>query len=326
MTHALREWLHRWNELVPARDRIELVSPPIIIARMMRYAVKHHWATTTLDDVRARDPEFVALMLDLARIFSRVFRLQVEGVDNVPASGPVLLVGNHNGGLVPTDTFFTLLAIFDRFGPARAVSLLAHDFLIEDDLFQRYARRLGVVRANHEGAHGALRAGNALLVYPGGDVETFRTFRDRKKIDLAQRTGFIALALREHVPIVPVVSAGTHEQFVVLSRGDRFARRIRLHEWARTEVFPLVLALPWGLTSGFFPYLPLPAQTSIAFGEPIRWPSLDPEDPAAVLACVAEVEARMQTMLDRLYAGRRFLLGRPRSADARARRAIAAPL
>ena len=63
-----------------------------------------------------------------------------------------------------------------------------------------------------------------MLVYPGSDLDTFRPFRDRDKIVLGGRKGFLELALRERVPIVPVVTAGTHEQIIVLTRGDRLAR------------------------------------------------------------------------------------------------------
>ena len=55
-----------------------------------------------------------------------------------------------------------------------------------------------------------------------------------------------------------------------------------------------MLALPWGLTSGFVPYLPLPAQTTLAFGSPITWPELGPEDaerPEVLERCYREVEA-----------------------------------
>lgn len=109
-----------------------------------------------------------------------------------------------------------------------------------------------------------------------------------------------------------MVSVGTHEQLIVLARGERAARLTHAHRWARSEVLPLVFALPWGITSGFVPYLPLPAQTAVAFGAPILWPELAPEsaeDPLVLERCYAEVEARMQAMLDRLSEGRRFLIG-----------------
>lgn len=310
------DWVVRARRLVPREDRRVLLSPPRLVARFMRFALLRHRgqaAQSSADDVRARDPEFVALLLDWFGLASKYyFRLRVEGVENVPVSGPVLLVGNHNGGFVPTDAFFTALAIRDHFGSGRAVYALAHDFIFEDPLLRSYASRLGMLRAGHESARHAFAAGGCVLVYPGSDLETFRPFRDRGKIVLGGRKGFLALALREGVPIVPVVAAGTHEQAIVLTRGDRLARLLHAHAWARTEVLPLMLALPWGLTSGFVPYVPLPAQTSLAFGEPLIWPDLTPADadrPEVLERCYRDVESRMQAILDRLSKGRRFLLG-----------------
>lgn len=169
--------------------------------------------------------------------------------------------------------------------------------------------------AGHDSANHAFAAGACVLVYPGSDMDTFRPFGDRNKVVLAGRTGFIKkLALRAGVPIVPVVTAGTHEQLVVLARGDRLARRLHAHVWARTEVLPLVLALPWGLTSGFLPYLPLPAQTTQSFLPPMTWPELGPasaEVPADVQRCYRDVEAAMQAELTRITRGRLLFRGQP---------------
>jgi hypothetical protein len=135
----------------------------------------------------------------------------------------------------------------------------------------------------------------------------------------------VKLALRERAPIFPVVSVGTHEQLVVLTRGRWIARLTHAHVWMRSEVFPIVLSLPWGITSGFIPYLPLPAQTTVAFGEPIAFPELGPQsadDPEVVERCYRQVEARMQAMLDRLSEGRRFLLGSKRANGSEATNAV----
>jgi len=273
----------------------------------------------TADEVRARDPELVSLVCDLFRwLGEHYFRLRVEGVDHVPP-GPVLLIGNHSGGLLPSEGFFSALAIHDRFGAGRAVYALAHDFLFEDPTLRRYAGRLGILRAGHDSAHHALAAGHCVLVYPGSDLDTFRTFRHRDRVVLGGRTGFIKLALRERVPIVPIVTAGTHEQLIVLARGDRLAKLLHAHAWARTEVVPLVRAIPWGLTLGFVPYLPLPSQTSQVFLPAISWPELPiaaADSPEIVDRCYREVETAMQAAMDRLSRDRRFLLGRPRDRGA----------
>ena len=115
------------------------------------------------------------------------------------------------------------------------------------------------------------------------------------------------------MPIIPVVSVGTHEQFVVLTRGDRFAKLLGLKKLFRVEVMPIALSIPWGITSGFMPYWPLPAQTTIQFAEPISWPDISSdqaEDPAVLERCYREVEARLQRALDGISADRLPFLGR----------------
>jgi 1-acyl-sn-glycerol-3-phosphate acyltransferase len=312
---ALGAWLRRAAALIPPSDRIVLLSPPLLLAKFARYALSGQKRAALADDPDARSPEMVDLVLDLFQLLARYyFRLEVRGVDNVPAAGPALLVGNHNGAMLPADGFFTALAIRDRFGAGRAMYALAHDVLFFDPTLRRYALQIGALRAGHESARRVFARGGLVLVYPGSDVETFRPWSDRGKIVLGGRTGFLRLAIGAGVPIVPVVSAGTHEQLVVLSRGDRLAKALRMHRWARTDFFPIVLAAPWGLTTGFAPYLPLPAQTTVAFGAPISWPSLGPgdaEDPHVLERAYRQVEGAMQAMLDTLMDGRRPFLGQP---------------
>jgi 1-acyl-sn-glycerol-3-phosphate acyltransferase len=316
---GIDDWMRRAAALVPLRDRVELLSPPILVEKFARYTLTRHQHEESSDEPALRDPEFVRLMLDLFRALGRhYFRLEVRGVENVPAEGPVLFVGNHNGGLLPADSFFTALAVWDRFGPSRAVYALAHDFLFSDVTLRRYALRLGILRAQHDGARRALAVGGIVLVYPGSDLDAFRPWSTRNRVVLGGRKGFIKLALAARVPILPIVGTGTHEQLIVLTRGDGLARRLNMHRWARTFVCPIVLAAPWGVTSGFVPYLPLPAQTTVAFGKAITWPELSPadaQDPAVLARCYAEVEATMQSMLDEITEGRLPFVGQRRRRD-----------
>jgi 1-acyl-sn-glycerol-3-phosphate acyltransferase len=98
----------------------------------------------------------------------------VRGLDHIPAEGPVLLVGNHSGGTVIVDTFVFAQAFYDRFGPGRVFYQLAHDLVFKVVGARALVQRYGTVPASPENMAQALKRDAALLVYPGGDHETFR--------------------------------------------------------------------------------------------------------------------------------------------------------
>jgi 1-acyl-sn-glycerol-3-phosphate acyltransferase len=116
----------------------------------------------------------------------------------------------------------------------------------------------GAIAANRINADRALDRGAAVLVFPGGDVDACKPFRDRYKIDFGSRRGFIRLALERRIPIVPVVSAGAHESLFIYSRGDALAQRLRLDK-RLFQRFPHRVRPPLGLVVGVpYPHLPHP--------------------------------------------------------------------
>lgn len=308
----LESWVERARRHVEWEDLLHL-EPIHIYFTVLDFIDPDTRVREWCPTVDARDPDFVDLVLDAVRIVARTwFSLKVEGVENVPREGPALLVANHNGGILPLDSLFTLLAIRDAQGVERPVNLLGHDLLGADKVARRLFPKLGIVRADMDSAARALQAGHLVLVYPGSEMESWRPWTQRDRVVLGQRQGFMRLALQEGVPIVPLVSVGTHEQLLVLRRGARLARLLGLHSRLRAEAFPIVFALPWGITTGFMPYLPLPAQTTLRFGPPLAWPHLGKEsadDEATVSACREEVRVALQSMLDDLHRGRVPLLG-----------------
>lgn len=310
----LRAWYGRASRVIDGKD-LWLLTPPGIMSILLR-GMRDRLTAAKLppcDDLDAYDPELVAVLADLARVLARYyFRLQLRGVEHVPKEGPALLVGNHNGGALPFDSLFTVLAVYDHISPSRILHGLAHDALFIDPKIRGYAQRVGAVRAGRGVAERALGRGRLLLVYPGSDWDACRPFSDRHRVVLHGRRGFLRVALRTGVPIVPVVSVGTHEQLLILTRGDRLARLTGMHRLLRTDTLPISLSVPWGINLAYVPYLPLPAQTSVWFGEPLRFPDVRPDqaDDEEVLArCYAQVESRMQAMLDELSQGRVPVLG-----------------
>jgi 1-acyl-sn-glycerol-3-phosphate acyltransferase len=163
-------------------------------------------------------------------------------------------------------------------------------------------RKIGEIPASHEHAAEALDAGAAVLVYPGGAHEAFRPWSDRNRIDFGGHKGFVRLALRKQVPVVPVVGHGGHETTIVLTRGEWLARRLGM-ERLRLHIAPMLLQVPWGLSLPILPGIPLPAKITVEICPPPDWSQLGPEaadDPAIVERCYGEVTASMQSALTRL--------------------------
>jgi len=156
--------------------------------------------------------------------------------------------------------------------------------------------------ASMDNARSALSQGHSVLLYPGGSYEVFRPWKDRNRIVFNGRKGFIRLALRAGVPVVPVVGHGGHETTVVLARGERFAKLLGLDR-VRMDGAPLLFQVPWGLSFPMMPGLPLPAKITVQVCEPLDWSRFGPEgaeDPAVLERCYQEITSVMQSTLDTL--------------------------
>ncbi len=254
------------------------------------------------------DPKAIAKAVKrLSRFFGkgRYFRVATSGWEKVPEA-PVLLVANHSGGTSIPDAWGLGYCWYKMLGFERPVHPLAHDMVFALKATAKPFSELGVLRANPGVALEALTEWKRdIVVMPGGDVETWRPYKDRFTVRWAGRTGYAKLALKAGVPIVPVACAGAHSTLMVLTDGRRFARRIGLHKIARSDVFPVHLSLPWGLGIGPLPHLPLPARFRFLVGDPI-YPLNGVADGSAAETAVeldARVRERMQVLLNELRDG-----------------------
>ncbi|MEO6795246.1 MAG: 1-acyl-sn-glycerol-3-phosphate acyltransferase [Mycobacterium sp.] len=259
--------------------------------------------TTAESWLALRDPDYVAKLIPPLRAAVKgYFRSEVKGLANIPDGG-ALLVSNHSGGLVPMDVPVVVVAFVEHFGAERPFYVLAHDGLLL--AAKRVLGPAGFIPASRTNAIAALRSGATTIVFPGGDYDVFRPTRDANKIDFAGHTGYVRTALDAGVPIVPVVSIGGQEQFLILFRGTRLARLLGLDRMLRLKVAPIMVGFPFGLTAGLVPSLPLPAKISTRILEPIYIEEeFGPNPGAAQVDRV--VRARMQDALNELARQRRF--------------------
>lgn len=109
-----------------------------------------------------------------------------------------------------------------------------------------------------------------MLVYPGGDYETFRPTWHSDRIEFGGRRGFIKLALERGVPIVPVVAIGGQETALFATRGERAAEVTGWSKLTRIKVLPVALGPPFGLSVlDLPPRLPIPAKITVEVQQPI---------------------------------------------------------
>jgi 1-acyl-sn-glycerol-3-phosphate acyltransferase len=261
---------------------------------------------TIRDDFERRDPDFIRQFLPILWLLASFwYRAEVRGLEKIPPAGPVLLVGNHSGGNMTPDTAAFVLAFSAYFGAERPFYQLAHSLVLTMPALW-WLRGFGTVVASPENADKALRKGAALLVYPGGDYEAHRPTWESAKVDFDGRKGFLRVAHRDRVALVPVVSIGGQETALFLSRGQRLAKWFRLDRRLRLKVLPISLALPWGLNIGdLLGHLPLPAKITIQVLDPIDLRARFGPKPDWN-AANRYVVSKMQNALTRLQSERRL--------------------
>jgi 1-acyl-sn-glycerol-3-phosphate acyltransferase len=255
-----------------------------------------------------RDGNIIRLFMPIwGLLYHHYFRVQTSGWHHIPSDKNALLVGSHNGGLAAPDMFMMMYDWFARFGVEKPIYGLMHPkvWQVSPELAQ-VAMKLGAIIAHPKTAARALRRGANVLVYPGGAQDVFRPHSMRHKIYFAQRQGFIKLALREQVPIIPVISTGAHDTLIILADLYKIAEQI--HNWGvpwmlgiDPEVFPIYLGLPWGLGIGPLPHLPFPIQIHTRVCRAITFERYGKQaacDAAYVNDCYQTVLNQMQSELE----------------------------
>ncbi len=200
-------------------------------------------------------------------------------------------------------------AWWKQFGTSRRALGLAHSIAINNPFFRWIIPRIGAIPAEPEIALEALSRDYSLLVYPGGEKESFRPFTERKKVDFYQRKGFIRIALKAKVPIVPIVSIGAHESYVILHRGEEIAEKLGLKERFRLHGLPVTfrsIFFLWCVATGMFTFFPLFLAPFAFFTIFIPMPAkmtfkiLPAVDPVAMLDPLLTEEQNLQKIYDHI--------------------------
>jgi 1-acyl-sn-glycerol-3-phosphate acyltransferase len=240
------------------------------------------------------------------------FRLEVEGWERVPEA-PCLVVGVHSGGALTMDAWTLVNAWWTHFEGKRLLHGTAHDVLMATPGLGDYFRSVGVLAAHRDSVTKTLANGEDVVVWPGGEVDSMRSWRKRDVATLGGRTGFVKQAIRSGVPILPVATVGGHDTVFVLNEGtwlaDGLDKVTGLKKTLRGANLPIIAGFPFPLAIEVLPaHVPLPAKIRTELLDPIEV-SHDPEradDDAYVRSVYERVEAEIQAAMDRLAAKRRL--------------------
>ena len=255
-------------------------------------------------EVAKWDPGFTRQIKNwVGPVIKRYFRAEVRDLDSMPAAGGALVVSNHSGGMFTPDVLIFAPAFYDKFGFDRPVYTLAHYGVFIGNVGD-WLRRAGVIEASRENAAKALRDGAVVLVFPGGDYDSYRPTFDGERHRLRRPHRLRRTAIETGVPIVPMVSIGGQETQLFLARGDSIARRLGLKR-ARMEILPISIGFPFGLSVIFPPNVPLPAKIVTRVLEPIDIAASSARIPTSTRSTSTSARSCRQA-LDELARERRF--------------------
>jgi 1-acyl-sn-glycerol-3-phosphate acyltransferase len=245
--------------------------------------------------VRRLDDAALDAWLAFWRTLQRYHSYRVEGLEQLDGKRSVLIAGYH-GRPFAWDLCMLMARLYDRLGylPHGVI----HRGVDRIPPLQWLMSALGALTRDDETRiTTAVARGEHIIVTPGGAEEGCRTSWDRYRVSWGENVGYLKLALKYRLPIVPVAAAGTDDTYIGLTNGPEIGRRLGLPrdwEW-----------LPWlGIGPlGVFPFSPpFPVPMHQLIGEPIdpmRDGPVSVDDRAGLLRLHRRVTEAVQALLDR---------------------------
>ena len=286
--------------LVAEANRVGVADVDRRVAEVLAWLRRRISGTYEVDEF-GFDAELTDALLPLLRPLYRVwFRVEVRGLENVPATGGALIVANHSG-TIAMDSVMTQLAIHDEHPAHRHLRLLGADLVFSTPVVGELARKTGTTLASSSDAERLLGRGELVGVWPEGFKGVGKRFSERYKLQRFGRGGFVAAALQAQVPIVPCSIVGAEEIYPILGDFTTLARLLGLPFLPMTPTFPWLG--PLGL-------IPLPSKWIIEFGAPISTEGLVGEgdgadDPMLVFDLTDRIRETIQQTLYSLLLQRR---------------------
>ncbi len=232
-------------------------------------------------------PSFTALRF----FFKHYFSVESHGIENVPARGRVMLVGNHSGG-VALDGAMVVASQFLEMNPPRLAQGMAEKFLNKVPFASQLTNRCGHLTGLPEHAERLLADERMLMVFPEGARGTAKLFKERYSL-VHFGTGFVRLAMKMKTPIVPFAFLGGGEAIPTISNAVSIGKLLGV---------PYIPVTPWLFA------VPIPAKLEVYYSPPMIFEGTGSEEDEVVHGHVEKVKERIAQLID---TGRRRRRGEP---------------
>jgi 1-acyl-sn-glycerol-3-phosphate acyltransferase len=176
-------------------------------------------------------------------ILKKYFRLEIEGLENIPTHGPVIISPNHSG-FSGFDAM--ILSYILQQNTKRIPRVLTHHLWFLTEKTALPAQKLGFIEANFENGLNLLKKNNMIVLFPEGENGNFKPTSKKYQLQEFKR-GFIRMALKTEAQIVPTVILGAEETHINL-------KKLKFSKFLTGLVLPLPLNI-----------VPLPAKWKIVF-------------------------------------------------------------
>ncbi|HVV84421.1 MAG TPA: lysophospholipid acyltransferase family protein [Kofleriaceae bacterium] len=246
-----------------------------------------HDAGHGYDELGLHPPSVLRALALAAPFYDRYFRVESRGSEQVPRTGPAILVANHSG-VLPVDGAMLWVDVARKVG---RIARMAGDHFIATMPFVSAAfARVGVVAGTHATVRRLLTRGELLAIFPEGTAGVAKPSRERYHLQRWQ-VGHAELAIRHRAPIIPVAIVGAEESWPL-------AFRLR---WPRPFGAPY-LPVPWTP-------LPWPVRYHLRYGAPLELfrdhPPEEADDPVVVANAARRTKEAVRDLLDHALAERR---------------------
>ncbi len=232
-------------------------------------------------------------------LFEDYFKVDIRGIENIPAEGRAILVGNHSG-LLPLDGAMLSIAMCNHRKSQRRVRYLVTDWFFTVPGLGSWIKETGQVRATLENAQKLLDDNEIVGIYPEGIRGVGKPFRDRYRI-LDFHPGFVQLAIETQTPLIPIATVGGDEIYPNMVNLRDVARLVGM------PFFPVTLSFPWLP----FPlmFFPLPVRWLVNVHKPIvlNYPKEKAKDRKLVLSIAREIQHMIQDDLNGMLRRRKSM-------------------